>query len=250
MARQARRKSNTGIYHIMLKGMDGRDIFLDNEDRETFIEKLLSARERSGFKLYGYCLMDNHIHLLMEENEEIGTSVKRITVGYVQLHNNKYARRGHLFQNRYRSETVETEGYLVTVLRYIHNNPVKAGIVKDVEGYRWSSYNQYLLSYEGKNVHIDTQLIRGYFKTLKDFEHYMKAENDDECLEYKPLRKYTDDGLREMICKQYNIDVLEELQLDEKKKLISKIYKNTGTSIRQLGRVLGVGKNIVERAIK
>jgi len=131
MPRQARKKSATGIYHIMLRGIDGRNIFLDDEDRSKFIEKLLSAKQNANFKLYGYCLMDNHVHLLIEENEEIGTSVKRITVGYVQWHNNKYGRTGHLFQNRYNSEVVETESYLVTVLRYIHQNPVKANIVKE-----------------------------------------------------------------------------------------------------------------------
>ncbi len=78
MARQARVKSSTGIYHIMLRGIDGRNLFLDNEDRRVFIEKLLSAKTNGGFKLYGYCLMDNHVHLLMKESEDIGTSIKGI----------------------------------------------------------------------------------------------------------------------------------------------------------------------------
>ena len=128
MSRVSRKKSKTGIYHIMLRGIDKRNIFLDNEDRKKFIEKLKIARETAGFRLHGYCLMDNHVHLLIEENEEIGTSIKRITVGYVQWHNNKHERTGHLFQNRYLSEPVETDAYLLTVLRYIHQNPVKAKI--------------------------------------------------------------------------------------------------------------------------
>src|SRR5665647_2361828 len=88
MSRVSRKKSKTGIYHIMLRGIDKRNIFLDNEDRRKFIEKLKIARETAGFRLHGYCLMDNHVHLLIEVNEEIGTSIKRITVGYVQWHNN------------------------------------------------------------------------------------------------------------------------------------------------------------------
>lgn len=119
MARQARKRSNTGIYHVMLRGIDKRDIFLDGEDREKFIENIIKAKEVGNFEIYGYCLMDNHVHLLIKEDEEIGTNIKRITVGYVGWHNNKYERTGHLFQNRYKSEPVETESYLIIVLRYI-----------------------------------------------------------------------------------------------------------------------------------
>ena len=106
MPRYARKRSSTGIYHVMLKGIDGRDIFLDDEDKEKFIENMLKARDKGNFELYAYCLMDNHLHILIKESEGIGTSIKRIAVGYVQWHNNKYGRIGHLFQNRYLSEPV------------------------------------------------------------------------------------------------------------------------------------------------
>lgn len=83
MPRQARVKSETGIYHVMLKGIDNRDIFLDEFDRSKFIEQIIRAKEKGLFALLAYCLMDNHVHLLIKENEEIGKSIKRITVGYV-----------------------------------------------------------------------------------------------------------------------------------------------------------------------
>lgn len=250
MARLARIRSKTGIYHIMLRGIDGRDILLDDEDRMKFIEKLLRAKQKAGFKIYGYCLMDNHIHLLIEENEEIGTSIKRITVGYVQWHNNKYGRTGHLFQNRYNSEPVETETYLITVLRYIHQNPVKANIVKRATDYFWSSYNQYISVYQGENSQIDSQIIKSYFQKQEDFEKFMNAEHNDECLEYKPSKKYTDAALKKIIHEEYNAGRFKEMLPEERNKLIKNIYQNTGTSIRQLGRVLGVGKNIIEKAVK
>ncbi|SHK30443.1 transposase, partial [Paramaledivibacter caminithermalis] len=103
MARKRRERSKTGIYHIMLRGIDGRNMFIDNEDREKFIEALFNAKEKGQFLLYGYCLMDNHVHLLIKEGEEVGASIKRMTVSYVQWHNNKYGRTGHLFQNRFKS---------------------------------------------------------------------------------------------------------------------------------------------------
>lgn len=142
MARQEWVKSTTGIDPVVLKGLDGRNIFLDDSDRSLFMDKLTKARETGGFQLYGYCLMDNHVHLLIKEGEELGTSIERITVGYVQLHYNKYGRTGHLVQNRFSSEAVEDDQYLMMVLRYIHRNPLKAEMVSRLKGYPWSSYQK------------------------------------------------------------------------------------------------------------
>lgn len=239
-----------GIYHIMLRGIDGRNIFIDNEDREKFIKTLYKAKEKGKFLLYGYCLMDNHVHLLIKEGEEIGTTIKRITVGYVQWHNNKYGRTGHLFQNRFQSEVVESESYLLVVLRYIHENPVKAKIVKKASEYEWSSYNKYINKYNGKQELIDTDIIEGYLENKKSFECYMKQLTDDKCLDYVHKKKYTDVELEEKLRKEYNIDEIETLNKINRDKIILDIRKATGVSIRQLSRVLGVGRGIVEKAIK
>jgi len=250
MPRYPRKRSLSGIYHIMLKGIDGRDIFLDDEDRIKFIENTVKAREKGNFKLHAYCLMDNHVHLLIKENEEIGTSIKRITVGYVQWHNNKYARTGHLFQNRYLSEPVETDSYLLTVVKYIHQNPLKAGIVTQLADYKWSSYLQYLTAYKGGDSYIDTPLIMEYFKPQTAFETYMNEPNHSECLEYKQSAKYSDEILKKIIRESFSINDLMDVPKDKRNKLIKDIHQNTGVSIRQLARVLGVGKNIIERALK
>lgn len=142
MTRQARKKSITGIYHVILKGIDGRNLFMDDSDWLIFMEKLNKAREAGEFHLHVYCLMDNHVHLLIKEGEALGRSIKRMTVGYVQLHNNKYERSGHLFQNRFKSEAVEDDRYLMTVIRYSHQNPLKAEMVTRLEDYPWSSYQK------------------------------------------------------------------------------------------------------------
>ncbi|NPV45299.1 MAG: transposase [Firmicutes bacterium] len=251
MPRTARKRSSTGVYHIMLRGLDKRNIFLDEEDKMKFMGKIMLAKERGKFELYGYCLMDNHVHLLLKENnEDIGTSIKRITVGYVGWHNNKYGRAGHLFQNRYMSEPVETESYFLTVLRYIHQNPVKAGLVQKAEKYSWSSYQQYMLAYQGQPCFIDPQLATTYFPTIEKFTDYMNTSNEDECLEYLETPKYTDMSLKTILYKKFNIENLEELPIEERNKKIKEIYEKTGVSIRQLARVLGLGKAVVEKAIK
>lgn len=157
MARQARKKSETGIYHIILRGINKQNIFEDDEDKRKFLETLKYYKRMCNYSLYGYCLMDNHTHFLIKEREEtISQVIKRISAGYVRWYNEKYERCGHLFQDRFKSEAVESEKCFLTILRYIHQNPVKAGIAEHVSSYLWSSYQEY---YEkGRIADIDFAL--------------------------------------------------------------------------------------------
>lgn len=250
MARQARNHSSTGIYHVMLRGIDKRLLFMDDEDKKKFIKGLAKAKEIAGFKLYGYCLMDNHIHILIGESEELGKSIKRFTVGYVQWHNSKYGRTGHLFSNRYLSEPVESENYLLTVLRYIHQNPVKAGMVKQIGDYPWSSYCDYMSTYSKDATLVEPDFLFGYFRTQDSFVSYMNESNNDEYMDYKTIIKYTDIQLRAWIKERYNIEALLAMPPKPRSMEILKIYKEVGASIRQLSRVLGVGKATVGKAVK
>ena len=116
MPRQERKKSKTGIYHVMLRGINQQTIFEDEEDNQRFLQTLKDYQEKSGYIIYAYCLMGNHIHLLMKEGEEdIGLAFKRIGVSYVYWYNWKYERRGHLFQGRFKSEA-NTRGRFFCVL--------------------------------------------------------------------------------------------------------------------------------------
>lgn len=236
----------------MLRGLDKREIFIDHSDNKKFIEALQKAKDVGKFKIYAYCLMKNHAHLLIQEGEEdVGTSIQRVAVSYVRWHNIRYGRVGHLFQNRFKSEPVNSEGYLLTVSRYIHQNPVKAKMVNKAAAYPWSSYQSYLDYYKGNIDLVDTKLVTGYFKTRKAFEEYMNETNQDECLEFIENKKYTDNELAERIKNYYKIIDITELKDREKlNEVIAMIYEETGVSIRQLSRVLGLGKTIVENATK
>ena len=108
MPRTERKKSITGIYHVMLRGINKQQIFEDDEDNGKFLQTICDCKALSGFELYGYCLMGNHAHLLMKEGEEsLGQVFRRIGARYVYWYNRKYKRCGHLFQDRFRSETIE-----------------------------------------------------------------------------------------------------------------------------------------------
>ena len=145
MARTARIKSKTNIYHVMLRGNNKQQIFLDEEDSSRFLEIVRKYKDICNFKIFAYCLMGNHVHILVKTDDiSLDSIMKRVVVKFVYYYNVKYSRIGHLFQDRYKSEPVETDEYFLQVIRYIHQNPIKAGICEKMKEYKYSSYNDNL----------------------------------------------------------------------------------------------------------
>ena len=200
MPRTAREKSKTGIYHIVLRGINKQRIFEENEDCQKFLSTLKKYKFTSEYEIYGYCLMSNHIHLLMKEGkEDLGIVFRRIGASFVYWYNWKYNRFGHLFQDRFKSEAVETTQYFLTALRYIHQNPVKAGIAK-VDSYHWSSYCEYVKG----SVLCNTAFALSFFsedtgKAIEQFKKFNLEENKDRCLEYEDGARLNDEEATEII---------------------------------------------------
>ncbi|MBE6981495.1 MAG: transposase [Ruminococcaceae bacterium] len=244
MPRQSRKQSATGIYHIMLRGINRQQIFEDNEDRDRFIETLLNYKEVCGYSIYAYCLMGNHIHILIKEGQEnLAQVFKRIAGSYVYWYNWKYHRCGHLFQDRYKSEPVEDDGYLLTVLRYIHQNPVKAKLCKRAEEYGYSSMREYL----GKPCLTDTEFVLSILP-IEQFVDYHRQENDDKCLEIDERFRLTDEEAKKLIikiskCK--NVAEFQGLEIKKRNTYIRKLHEK-GMSIRQISRLTGMTKKVVE----
>ena len=144
LPRIARTYSEVKVYHITIRGIDKQNIFLDEYDKNKFISILKETKEKYNYEIYAYCLMDNHVHLVIYDKEQkISKIMQSIEISYVFYFNMKYDRIGHLFQDRFFSKKVEDREYLKMVCRYIHQNPLKAGIGK-TEKYRWSSYKEYI----------------------------------------------------------------------------------------------------------
>ena len=247
MPRAARIKSRSGIYHIMLRGINQQNIFEDNEDKDKFLDVLRDCKSISSYKVLGYCLMNNHVHLLMKfENEQPELVFKRIGGRYVYWYNMKYQRIGHLFQDRFRSEPVNDEAYLLTVLRYIHQNPVKAGICNLVENYKYSSYSEYV----GRSHFVDTDLIYEIM-SKEDFPEFNNEQNSDCCLDISETLRFkaTDEQLKKEIQKLTGCNnIAEFLVLSDviKSRLVCKLY-SCGGSVRQISRLTGISKGIVEK---
>ncbi|MDD4569457.1 MAG: transposase [Tepidanaerobacteraceae bacterium] len=252
MPRVARAKSKTGIYHMILRGINRQIIFEDKEDSIKFLQTFKEYKEKSEYEIYAYCLMGNHAHILIKEGkEELGTAMRRIGASYVYWYNWKYERTGHLFQDRYKSEAVEDDKYLLTVLRYIHQNPLKAGLVKDIKEYKWSSYNEYI----NKSKIIDSDFILDLFnrdreKAKKLFEEFHKIENNIQCLDIDENRRIKDSEAIEIIKEICNIAHCTDIQgfhKDVRNKYI-KIIKEKGLSTRQIARLTGISRHIILKA--
>lgn len=251
MPRRARQISSTGVYHIMLRGINQQQILEDREDNEKFLEILKEYKIISGYKLYAYCLMGNHLHLIIRvENEPLEQIFKRVCGRYVYWYNAKYRRVGHLFQDRFKSEPIEKEGYFLNVLRYIHQNPVKAGLAKKVGKYPYSSYNSYM---EPKgNQLIDVNFVLDMMNKERLEEFHSEASRDIYLdISERPFR-LTDEQAKEIIMKISTCKNASEFQLLEIKVRNSCIKKlrREGLSVRQISRLTGVSKGIVERCEK
>ncbi len=248
MPRQARRKSESGIYHIMLRGINQQQIFEDEEDGFRFLETLSKYKEQCGYEIYAYCLMGNHIHILLKEGKENLTLVlKRIAGSYVYWYNWKYRRCGHLFQDRFKSEPVEDDAYFLTVIRYIHQNPIKAGICKNIDGYKFSSYNEYINKPNLVNVDFCLGII-----DKEQFIEFNNEFNDDICLDIRDndFRLTDDEALKIIwkICKCKSVSDFQKLDKIKRNYYIEKLYKH-GLSIRQISRLTGLSRKIVENNI-
>lgn len=259
MPRQSRQTSGTGIYHVMLRGINQQNIFEVPEDYWKFIRLLdqtIHPKDEFGHLLpprctiYAYCLMSNHVHLLIREGQEgIAAIIRSIGIAYAIHFNHSYQHKGHLFQDRYKSEPVNDMAYFITLLRYIHQNPVAAGIVNHVSDYTWSSW----IEYEGKTI---------CSMPVCTIQHVLNRIPRDELLALindplpKSLRildfdcnasvRLSDDEVRSFsqsigICSLQDIQHFPKDQRDN----VLRQLKDYGASIRQLVRLTGISFGII-----
>lgn len=260
MTRTLRSKSGTGIYHVMMRGVNHQIIFEHPKDYTRFqdlLNQMAHPRDELNQPLppsstiYAYCLMPNHVHILLkEENEGLSSVVKRISAAYALFYNRKYERVGHLFQDRFKSEPVNDESYFFTLIRYIHQNPVVAGLSADVASYPWSSWKEYESGNRPSICNTMPVLRRMPIAQLRELvnEPLSKAVR---ILDYDKTNCFaTDDEVREYLSERYGLRIPADIQLltkDRRDEILHDI-KEYGASIRQLERLTGIGFSIIRRA--
>ncbi len=145
MARKPRLHAPGGFYHVMLRGNNGQPIFFSETDRCRLSLLIQEVCERFNFRIHGFCFMKNHIHLILQVSENhISSAMQNLSSRYTRYINRKEKRIGHLFQGRFKSILIEDSDYLLQLIRYVHLNPVRAGIVAKPEHYPWSGHRAYL----------------------------------------------------------------------------------------------------------
>ncbi len=168
-------------YHVFSRGNNKDPIFFDERDRLVYLKILRLSKEKFDFKLFAYCLLENHFHLFLQmlKDSKISKLMHFVQLQYVSYFNKKYHRVGHLFQGRFHSLLVQTDLYFQTVERYIHLNPVKAGLVSNPLDYPWSSYRA---RFQPGQDWVDHQSV---------LEYYGRSEEQQRT----NYRVFTEDGI-------------------------------------------------------
>lgn len=257
MPRMARQKSNSKVYHVLLRGNARQDIFLDKQDFCKFIKEIAITKEKYSYELYTYCLMTNHVHLILyDKDDNLSKALQSLAVSYSSYWNKKYERVGHVFQNRFLSKCVETKEYLKNLCRYIHQNPEKSGIAK-MQDYQWSSYQEFVKECRL----IDNKQILMLFGNGKQdsipyfiqFHNINIQENTMENLmEYEMIDRLNDEQASQYIIEILglkNVQDISKCDRDSRNKYLRKLAHVQGISNLQIARLTGLSRKMVDAVI-
>ena len=260
MPRIPRFKGLNTTYHVIMRGNDRKNIFIREEDQIHFLETLARMKEKYNYIIEAYCLMDNHVHLLISDNEnDISQIMKSINISYATYFNRVHQRVGHLFQDRFISEVITDDKYLLAVSAYIHNNPVRAGLVKKPEDYRWSSMREYLKK-EVKSRIVASDRILGccsaaykkavvvYYQYVTKFEApeeiFMDVEEDRLKIK-RQLGDYIETFEEGKIRIDHELAVrglaIDALKRDKslRKEMMEMLRRNSGLTLCEIGELCG-----------
>jgi putative transposase len=186
MGRPLRVEYAGALYHITSRGNERKKIFLGDGDRKKFLGILEDYHDRYGILIHSYVLMDNHYHLILETPKGNLLKVMHgLNGGYTGYFNRKYGRSGHLFQGRYKGIMIDKDCYLIPLSRYVHLNPVRAGVVERPEHYRWSSY----LGYIG----------RGKEYEWVEYSWILSQFGNRRLVAKRKYREYTEEALKKQV---------------------------------------------------
>ncbi len=168
------------VYHVMNRGQSRRNIFLEDNGRQSFLDLLGEIVRLWNIQIAAYCLMDNHYHLLLTTpSGGLARAMRHLDGIYTQKFNRVHHRDGALFRGRYKAILIDAEEYFLSVVRYIHKNPLGGGLVSDIDRYRWSSHWGYL----NKNKcpgWLDTRAVWSRFSGVRNYQRFMHEEMEEE----------------------------------------------------------------------
>lgn len=249
MPREARKKNNESIYHIMIRSIKEINLFNDHEDKIEYLKLLKQNQIKFNFKVYAYCLMDNHGHLLIDANgADISMIMHSINFCYARYYNSKHDRYGHVFQDRFKSKIIETEDYMIRLSAYIHNN------AKDIPGYKnnttnypYSSFKNYVKNSADAFGILDKSFLTNVIGLYNDEnkKRYIDLVNESDSIKENqrdvdveftiPHAEYRSE--RKILARNYSVDQIVNyitLYTKENKKEIYRKYSRTAKDTRAL----------------
>ena len=243
--RTARKKCESDVYHVVVRGVGKQILFEDDTDRWFFLDTLDNQRTRHGVQLYAWCLMSNHIHLLFHAPlENISAMMRALETRYAGYFNVRHARTGTLFQGRFTSVPVESDEQLLQAVRYIHRNPVGAGEPIDS---LWSSFRDYM----GKHgsIDVDTTFVMGLLGGKPAFLRLHDSE-DGSYARRLPRHRVADTqalSIAKDVLGEVGPHSLKSIDKASRDELLVRL-KEAGLSVRQISRITSIGENIIQRA--
>ena len=231
--------SESNLYHIVLKGINSQQLFFENNDYVLFLKEFKKACNTYNAKIVAFCLMSNHIHLLLkfEDSNDMPLLFKSFGASYVYKYNRQHNKTGKLFNGRYYSKPINDDSYFYTVIKYIHYNPVKAGICSGLEDYEWSSYNDYIYL---KNGFTDVE----YLKTIlndKEFEE-IHIKSDKDLIDFFTINNSIHAIDDDSIIAYYN-----ELKERFGKEETIRVLKQSGVSVNKMEKVLNIPRTMIKK---
>ncbi|MDD3655496.1 MAG: transposase [Atribacterota bacterium] len=270
MARKPRIHYDGALYHVLVRGNNRSHIFRNKEDKENYKKIVLKYKKRYHFKLYAYCIMDNHAHLLIKVTD---IPLSKIMQGIQQVFTQKYNRinntTGHVFEQRYKAFLCAKDIYLLSLIRYIHQNPVRAHLV-DALNYQWSSHQEYLGNPQLADVHFPLSLfdihrgkaLKRYLAFMDELEtkviESMKKEEDEieEPKNTKKSPKVASDTLIKIITEVTKIEIEKirgnaksKTRSDIRKLYITTLKKYTDLPNKEIASLLGIGTSAVSNVL-
>jgi REP element-mobilizing transposase RayT len=251
MPRQAREGSPTGYYHVMMRGNNREHIFTSDWQRTYFME-LLKLANSQQVGVTAYCLMSNHVHIVVQgDRDDVSQAVKSMNIKYAMRFNKASDRMGHVFQDRFRSEIILKDNDLLKVIRYVHNNPVKARMVVSPGEYKWSSYGEYLAK---PLVISETQREVVMRLCGNDPEAYKRFHQENDLAEFIDTQEETEhnrmqvaQGIIRDFCAGKDVAEAKDISGDMGE-LVGRLLRESRLSHRQIAGLLGVSNSAVHRA--
>lgn len=241
MPRPKRELFNSEIFHIMSQGINKEYIFEKEQDKVKYRKLLFSNYSECNVEIISYCIMGNHVHLLIKADkiENISKFMHKINTHYALYYNKNRERVGYVFRDRYKSEEINNEKYLYNCINYIHNNPVKARITKEKSEYLYSSYS--ITCKENKL--INKKWKDKYYNCQNEIENITFIATDEE-------REFDiKESVEQFLCK-YKIKI-EEIKYENQILIeLIRILRNKNMSIRGIEKLLNVDKNKIKKLIE